>query len=98
MEVALTSEVRARGARESAAPAVSTLIRREVHGFGFISPSTFSMPPCYRLSTHRSPNGLDYGELHELLVPLLRSATGLEVTIFDPDLDHTDEHVERLTE
>jgi arginase len=73
IEVALTSEVRARGARESAAHAVSTLIRREVHGFGFISTSTFSMPPCYRLSTHRSPNGLDYGELHELLVPLLRS-------------------------
>jgi arginase len=44
------------------------------------------------------PNGLDFDELAELLVPVLRSAAGLEVTIFDPDLDPTGEQAERITE
>ncbi len=37
----------------------------------------------------RQPGGIGYGELVELLRPLLRSglAVGMEVTIFDPDLD-----------
>lgn len=98
IEVALTSEVRAVGARDSAAQAVSTLTGRRVDGFwvhldldvldGAVLPAVD--PP--------EPNGLDYEELRELLVPLLRSTTGLEVTIFDPDLDDKGEHAERLTE
>ena len=37
----------------------------------------------------RQPDGLSYAELTKLLVPLLRSrlAVGMEVTIFDPELD-----------
>ena len=41
----------------------------------------------------RQPGGIGYGELVELLRPLLRSglAVGMELTIFDPELDPTGE-------
>lgn len=52
----------------------------------------------------RTPDGLWYSELFELLEPLLKSdkATGLQITILDPDLDptgsYTKEFVERICE
>ncbi|MCF1716204.1 hypothetical protein L0U88_16300 [Flavihumibacter sp. RY-1] len=52
----------------------------------------------------RTPDGLWYSELSELLEPLLISdkATGLQITILDPDLDpsgyYTKEFVKRICE
>ena len=47
----------------------------------------------------RQPDGTDYAELVELLRPLLRSglAVGMEITIFDPELDPTGEISEAFT-
>ena len=47
----------------------------------------------------RQPGGMDYAELVELLRPLLRSglAVGMEITIFDPELDPTGEIAEAFT-
>jgi arginase len=47
----------------------------------------------------RQPGGVDYVELVELLGPLLRSglAVGMEITIFDPELDPTGEIAEAFT-
>jgi arginase len=46
----------------------------------------------------RQPDGLSYPELVELLKPLLRSdlAVGIEVTIFDPELDPSGEIADRF--
>jgi arginase len=48
----------------------------------------------------RQPDGLSYAELVELLKSLLRSelAVGMEVTIFDPDLDSTGEIAKRFAD
>ena len=47
----------------------------------------------------RQPGGMNYGELVELLGAFLRSglAVGMEVTIFDPELDPTGEIAEGFT-
>jgi arginase len=47
----------------------------------------------------RQPGGMSYAELVELLRPLLRSglAVGMEITIFDPELDPTGEIAEAFT-
>ena len=47
----------------------------------------------------RHPGGMAYAELVELLRPLLRSglAVGMEITIFDPELDSTGEIAEEFT-
>ena len=47
----------------------------------------------------RQPGGMAYAELVELLRPLLRSglAVGMEITIFDPELDSTGEIAEAFT-
>ena len=47
----------------------------------------------------RQPGGMAYAELMDLLRPLLRSglAVGMEITIFDPELDSTGEIAEAFT-
>ena len=47
----------------------------------------------------RQPGGMAYAELVDLLRPLLRSglAVGMEITIFDPELDPTGEIAEAFT-
>ena len=47
----------------------------------------------------RQPGGMSYAELVQLLRPLLRSglAVGMEITIFDPELDPTGEIAEAFT-
>lgn len=47
-----------------------------------------------------SPDGLWYSELNELLQPLLNSekATGLQITILDPDLDPTGEYAKEFVD
>ena len=47
----------------------------------------------------RQPGGMAYAELVELLRPLLRSglAVGMEITIFDPELDSTGKIAEAFT-
>jgi arginase len=47
----------------------------------------------------RQPGGMAYAELVDLLRPLLRSglAVGMEITIFDPELDSTGEIAEAFT-
>ena len=47
----------------------------------------------------RQPDGMSYSELVELMGPLLRSglAVGMELTIFDPELDPTGEIAEAFT-
>jgi arginase len=48
----------------------------------------------------RQPDGLGYAELIELLRPLLRStlAVGMQVTIFDPELDKDGKIVQKVTD
>ncbi len=47
----------------------------------------------------RQPDGLSYAELIELLSVLLRSdlAVGMQVTVFDPELDSTGEIADEFT-
>lgn len=50
----------------------------------------------------RSPDGLQYAELKEILTPLVQHAVGIEITILDPDLDpdgkYTNEFVNTFTD
>ena len=64
--------------------------------FSSMSMSMFSIPPSCRLSIRRRPDGLRYDELTALLKAIIGSGlvSGMEVTIFDPDLD-PDGHLAR---
>ena len=98
IDVSLTSEVRGRGLTESATEAVRRLSLAGVDGFWVHLDLDVLDSALLPAVDSREPNGLDFDELGELLVPLLRSAAGLEVTIFDPDLDPTGEQAERVTD
>jgi arginase len=81
--------VRRAGMALIAAAALATLRARNLDGFWIhvdvdVLDSTL-MPAV----DSPQPDGLSYEELHQLLAPLLMSdlATGIQFTIFDPDLD-----------
>jgi arginase len=62
--------------------------------------STSSTPRTWRPSTPPTPGGLSLGELAELVAGRVEplEAVGMQVTVFDPDLDPSGEQAARLAE
>jgi arginase len=98
IEVWDLSAVREIGPREAAARAVETLRANGVEGF-WIHLDADVLDEVMPAVDSRQPGGLSYAELVELLRVLLRSdmAVGMQVTIFDPELDPTGDIAEELT-
>lgn len=83
----------------SAARAVERLRANGVEGFWVHLDADVLDDGLMPAVDSRQPGGMSYGELVELLRPLLRSglAVGMELTIFDPELDPTGEISEAFT-
>jgi arginase len=88
--------LRALGFAEAAEKAVEKLEANAVEGFWLHLDADVLDDDLMPAVDSRQPGGMGYGELVELLGVLLRSglAVGMEVTIFDPELDPTGEIVE----
>jgi len=82
-------EVRSRGVAEVALEAVEKMEASGVEGFWVHLDADVLDDAVMPAVDSRQPDGLGYAELMELLKPLLNStlATGMQVTIFDPELD-----------
>ena len=93
IEVWDLSAVREIGPGEAAARAVETLKANGVEGFWIHLDADVLDDALMPAVDSRQPDGLSYAELIELLRVLLRSdlAVGMQVTIFDPELDSTGE-------
>ena len=93
IEVWDLSAVRQIGVGEAAARAVETLETNGVDGFWIHLDADVLDDALMPAVDSRQPDGLSYAELIELLKVLLRSdlAVGMQVTIFDPELDSTGE-------
>ena len=91
--------VREVGAGVAAARAVETLRANGVDGFWIHLDADVLDDEVMPAVDSRQPDGLSYAELIELLRVLLRSdlALGMQVTIFDPELDPTGEIAEGFT-
>jgi arginase len=85
--------VRKIGPGEAAARVVATLKANGVDGFWSHLDADVLDDEVMLAVDSRQPDGLSYAELIELLRILLRSdpAVGMQVTIFDPELDPTGE-------
>jgi arginase len=81
--------VRRLGPTEAARFTLDTLAPRGLDGFWLHLDADVLDDAVMPAVDSPAPDGLSYGELIALLRPLLRSplATGLEITIFDPDVD-----------
>ena len=99
IEVWDLSAVREIGAGEVAARAVDTLRANGVDGFWIHLDADALDDEVMPAVDSRQPGGLGYAELIELLRVLLRSdlAVGMQLTIFDPELDPTGEIAEEFT-
>ena len=88
--------LRALGFAEAAEKAVEKLEANAVEGFWLHLDADVLDDDLMPAVDSRQPGGMSYGELAQLLGVLLRSglAVGMEVTIFDPELDPTGEIVE----
>ena len=91
--------VREIGPGEAAARAVEILRANGVDGFWVHLDADVLDDKVMPAVDSRQPGGLSYAELIELLGVLLRSdlAVGMQVTIFDPELDPTGEIAEGFT-
>jgi arginase len=83
------AELRHLGPEEVARRAVATLAGRGVEGFWVHVDADVLDPEIMPAVDSPEPGGLGYGELAALLRALTSSelAKGVELTIFDPDLD-----------
>lgn len=83
--------IRRAGARETAHAALAALAQPEIEGFWIHLDADVLDRRWMPAVDAPNENGLDYPQLIELLGPLVRSerAVGIEITIFDPDLDPT---------
>jgi arginase len=83
------AELRRLGPEEVARRAVATLAERGVEGFWVHVDADVLDPEVMPAVDSPEPGGLGYGELAALLRALTASelAAGMELTIFDPDLD-----------
>ncbi len=99
IEVWDLSAVRKIGPGEAAARAVETSRANGVGGFWIHLDADVLDDGVMPAVDSRQPGGLSYAELIQLLRVLLRSdlAVGMQVTIFDPELDPTGEIAEELT-
>ena len=88
--------LRTHGLAEAAEEAVYKLQAKGVEGFWLHLDADVLDDDLMPAVDSRQPGGMSYGELVELLGVLLRSglAVGMEVTIFDPELDPTGEIAE----
>jgi arginase len=88
--------LRTHGFAEAAEEAVDELQAKGVEGFWLHLDADVLDDDLMPAVDSRQPGGMSYGELVELLGVLLRSglAVGMEVTIFDPELDPTGEIAE----
>jgi arginase len=91
--------VREIGPGEAAVRAVETLKANGVDGFWIHLDADVLDDAVMPAVDSRQPDGLSYAELIELLRVLLRSdlAVGMQVTIFDPELDPTGKIAEEFT-
>lgn len=82
-------EVRKRGPEGTARAALERLTRPGVGGFWIHLDADVLDPSVLPAVDSPEPNGLGLDELAELLTPLVRhpKALGLELTIYDPELD-----------
>ena len=87
------------GFAEAAEMAVDKLVANGVEGFWLHLDADVLHDDLMPAVDSRQPGGMSYGELVELLGVLLRSglAVGMEITIFDPELDPTGEIAEGFT-
>jgi arginase len=87
--VAVLDEVRRLGPEEVCRRAVASLAEQGVEGFWVHVDADVLDPEIMPAVDSPEPGGLTYGELAALLRALTASelATGMELTIFDPDLD-----------
>ncbi|MDP8946659.1 MAG: arginase family protein [Actinomycetota bacterium] len=93
------SAVREIGPGEAAARAVETLRANGVDGFWIHLDADVLDDEVMPAVDSRQPGGLSYAELIQVLRVLLRAdpAVGMQVTIFDPELDPTGEIAKRFT-
>ena len=91
--------VREIGLGRAASRAVETLETSGVDGFWIHLDADVLDDAVMPAVDSRQPDGLSYAELIELLSVLLRSdlAVGMQVTIFDPELDSTGQIADELT-
>jgi arginase len=81
--------LREEGVEAAAGAAAAKLERREMDGFWIHVDADILDPALMPAVDSPDPGGFDHGELVSLLAVLLASprCVGLEVTVFDPDLD-----------
>ena len=93
-------ELRALGPARAALKFVGRMEARGVDGFWIHLDADVLDDAIMPAVDSRQPDGLSYSELVELLRVLLRSqlAVGIEVTIFDPELDPTGEIADGFTD
>jgi arginase len=93
------SAVRGIGPGEAATLAVETLGANGVDGFWMHLDADVLDDEVMPAVDSRQPGGLSYAELIQVLRVLLRAdlAVGMQVTIFDPELDPTGEIAEGFT-
>lgn len=81
--------VREFGARRTAREALAELLREELEGFWIHLDADILNSEVMPAVDCPNPSGISYEELYEVLEVLLSSekAVGMEITIFDPELD-----------
>jgi arginase len=98
--LATVSELRRIGFRGASEQAIARLQRQGVDGFWIHLDLDVVDSALLPAVDSPEPAGLSFDELRALLVPLLSSrlAVGLEVTIFDPDLDESGRQAAAVTD
>jgi arginase len=94
------AEMAADGPEATAVAALTLLERRELDGFWVHLDVDILDPAVMPAVDSPDPGGIDHHDLVSLLAPLLASAlcVGLEVTVFDPDLDPDGRLARELTD
>ncbi len=95
-----SAQIRQRGSIEVANHAIDTLRARQVAGYWIhLDADTLDSTLMPAVDTP-TPGGLSFLELSSLLSPLLHTdlAVGLEITVFDPDLDPDGSLAQQLVE
>jgi arginase len=82
-------QLHAEGAAHAAHAAVDHLVRRELDGFWLHVDADVLDAAVMPAVDSPNPGGLEHDQLRDLLTPLLASprCVGIEITIFDPDMD-----------
>jgi arginase len=90
--------LRRTGIKPTAAETLATLRNRDLDGFWIHVDVDVLNSTLMPAVDSPQPDGLSYEELHQLLVPLLMSdlVTGIQFTIFDPDLDPEGRYAQEL--